>query len=181
MGSTGFPVTSFSLLLQDSDSENFHYSWHLSVVAGFLATLSINPPRYASFSLFWELDAAWGFEFFFSLHKVSLKIWVSPDFLLQSDLRGWGTRRNSWRQVHYRRLWFCHFLHSSFFCYCILYAIVLVQLINLESLAQQSGAEMDDCEQMKKIVPFVTCEIAFSRNVSELMFGVDVPDLNFRI
>ena len=40
---------------------------------------------------------------------------------------------------------------------------------------------MADVEQMKKIVPFVTCEITFGQNVCELMFGFDVPDLNFRI
>ena len=33
---------------------------------------------------------------------------------------------------------------------------------------------MADVEQMKKIVPFVTCEIAFGQNVCELMFGVNV-------
>ena len=40
---------------------------------------------------------------------------------------------------------------------------------------------MADVEQVKKTVPFVTCEIAFGQNVCELMFGVDVPDLNFEI
>ena len=39
---------------------------------------------------------------------------------------------------------------------------------------------MADVEQMKKIVPFVTCEITFGRNACELMFGVDVSYLNFR-
>ena len=40
---------------------------------------------------------------------------------------------------------------------------------------------MADVEQMNKIVPFVTYVIAFGQNVCELMFGVDVPDLNFGI
>ena len=40
---------------------------------------------------------------------------------------------------------------------------------------------MDDVEQMKKIVPFVTCDITFGQNACELMFGISVPDLNFRI
>ena len=48
-------------------------------------------------------------------------------------------------------------------------------------LGAASGAEMADVEWMKKIVPFVTYEIAFGQNVCELMFGVDVPDLNFGI
>ena len=33
---------------------------------------------------------------------------------------------------------------------------------------------MADVEQMKKIVPFVTCEITFSQSVCELMFGINV-------
>ena len=40
---------------------------------------------------------------------------------------------------------------------------------------------MADVEHMKKIVPFVTCEITFDLNVCELMFSVNVPNLNFRI
>ena len=38
---------------------------------------------------------------------------------------------------------------------------------------------MADVEQMKKIVQFVTCEIAMGQSVGELMFGVDVHYLNF--
>ena len=41
-------------------------------------------------------------------------------------------------------------------------------------------AEMADAEQTKKIIPFVTCEITFGQNVGELMFGVDILDLNFK-
>ena len=33
---------------------------------------------------------------------------------------------------------------------------------------------MTDVEYMKKIVPFVTCEITCGQYVCELMFGVDV-------
>ena len=50
-----------------------------------------------------------------------------------------------------------------------------------EILGAASGAEMADIEQMKKIVPLITCEIPFSQHVSELVFGVNVTDLNFRI
>ena len=48
-------------------------------------------------------------------------------------------------------------------------------------LSAASGAEMADVEQMKKIVPFVTCEISFGQHVWELMFGITVSNLNFRI
>ena len=40
---------------------------------------------------------------------------------------------------------------------------------------------MADIEQMKKIVPLITCEISFGQNVCELMFGVDVFDLDFGV
>ena len=40
---------------------------------------------------------------------------------------------------------------------------------------------MADVEQMKKIVPLVTCEITFGQHVRELMFGVHVPNLNLGI
>ena len=40
---------------------------------------------------------------------------------------------------------------------------------------------MADVGQMKKIVPFVTCEIPLGQNVCELMFGINVSNLNFRI
>ena len=39
---------------------------------------------------------------------------------------------------------------------------------------------MGDVEQMKKIIPFVTCEITFCQNVCELMFGFNASNLNFR-
>ena len=55
-------------------------------------------------------------------------------------------------------------------------------------LSPASGAGMADVEQMKKIVPFVTCAITFGQNVCELMlvsmyriFGVNVSNLNFKI
>ena len=40
---------------------------------------------------------------------------------------------------------------------------------------------MADVEQMKKIVPFVTCEITLGQNVCELLFGVNVPHLNLGV
>ena len=40
---------------------------------------------------------------------------------------------------------------------------------------------MTDIEQMKKIHPLITCEISFDHHVCELMFGVNVTDLNFDV
>ena len=49
-------------------------------------------------------------------------------------------------------------------------------------LSAANRAEVaDDVEQMKKIVPFVTCEITFGQHVCELMFGINVSNLNFRV
>ena len=38
---------------------------------------------------------------------------------------------------------------------------------------------MADIEKANKIVPFITSEISFGQNVSKLVFGVDVLDLDF--
>ena len=40
---------------------------------------------------------------------------------------------------------------------------------------------MADVEQMKKIVPLITCEISFGQGVCELMFGVNVTDLDLGV
>ena len=66
---------------------------------------------------------------------------------------------------------------SSSVCSCILFTIV-EQLINLKFLVQQSGAKTADIEQMKKIVPLITCELSFGQNVCELTCGVNVTDLD---
>ena len=50
-----------------------------------------------------------------------------------------------------------------------------------ETLSAAKKAEMADIEQMKKIVPLITCEITFGQFVCEMMFGVDVPILNLGI
>ena len=59
---------------------------------------------------------------------------------------------------------------------------MLGQLIKLEFSTQAASiAEMADVEQMKKIIPFVTCEITFSQKVGELMFGINASNLILRI
>ena len=47
--------------------------------------------------------------------------------------------------------------------------------------AAKTELKTADVEYMKKIVPFVTCEIICGQYVCELMFGVDVPNLNLGI
>ena len=65
----------------------------------------------------------------------------------------------------------------SLLCSCIVLAIVLVQLIKLKFWAQQR--EMADETQIKKIVSLIACEVPLCQCVCELMFGVNVTDLNF--
>ena len=38
---------------------------------------------------------------------------------------------------------------------------------------------MADIKQGQQMVPFITCEIPFCQDVCELVFGVDVFDLDF--
>ena len=38
---------------------------------------------------------------------------------------------------------------------------------------------MADIEQAQQMIPFVTCETSFGKDVGKLVFGVDVFDLDF--
>ena len=38
---------------------------------------------------------------------------------------------------------------------------------------------MADVQQIKKIVPLITCEITFGYDVCDLVFGINVMDLDF--
>ena len=38
---------------------------------------------------------------------------------------------------------------------------------------------MANIEQMKKIIPLITREIPFGQNVCDLVFGINVTDLDF--
>ena len=71
---------------------------------------------------------------------------------------------------------------SSPFSSCIHFAIDFGAACQAGILSAASRAEVADVEQMKKIVPFVTCQVTFGQNVCELMFfGINVSNLNFRI
>ena len=107
-----------------------------------------------------------------------------PEHVRTSQVRrcrfGWGTCRNMWRQAHRCRLWFCH---TSFFSLLFLHPLRhrVREAYQAGILSAARRAEMADVKKMKKIVPFVTCEITFGQNVCELMFGINVSSLNFRI
>ena len=50
-----------------------------------------------------------------------------------------------------------------------------------EILGAASGTEMPNVEQMKEIVPLITCEITFGQNVCDFKFGVNVSNLNLKL
>ena len=104
---TGFFVTSSSLPVADSERSTFPDS-------SFVATgFPIYPPRCASFSRAWELDASSDSEF--PLILLLGFPWSSEypqTFGCNRTCRGWGTCRNMRRQVHHCRFRFCH---TSFF------------------------------------------------------------------
>ena len=144
--------------------------WFLTFLSRqvFSVTLTINLLRCASFRHPWELDAASGFEFpkdALSISKLFDAIGLFTDEALVETV----TARFTAVGFDFATIL------SSCFCSCILFAIVLVELVKLKFWAQQNGAGMADVKQMKKLVPFVTCEVPFGQYVCELMFGVDVP------
>ena len=101
-------------------------------------------------------------------------------FGCKQTFRGCGTCRNMRRQVRRCRFRFCH---TSFFFFLLLHPFRhrFAAAYQAGILSSASRAEMAVVGEMKKIVPFVTCEITFGQNVCELMFGVNVSNLNFRI
>ena len=77
--------------------------------------------------------------------------------------RGWGTCRSMRRQLHRCRFRFCHTSFSSFW---LLHPFLRHRYgadYQAGILSAASRAEMADVEQMKKIIPFVTCEITFGQ------------------
>ena len=75
---------------------------------------------------------------------------------MQSDSMRWRNL-SQWKKIDSSRLG-----HISFFFFVILYPLRHCGAIyQAEILGAASGAEMADIEQIKKIVPFVTCEIPF--------------------
>ena len=105
--------------------------------------------------------------------------WVSPGFLTQSDF---AESKNLLRQVRpdstsaltlpqsFPLLSVLASFSPSFPCSCS----------RLKSWKAAERAEMADVKQMKKIVPLITCEVPFCQHACELVFGVDVLDLNLR-
>ena len=43
------------------------------------------------------------------------------------------------------------------------------------------GTEMADVEQTQKMIPFITCEISLCQHICELVFGVNVFNLDLGV
>ena len=150
----------------------------LSVAAGFPAASTINPPRYASFSFPWELDAASGFEFLLALASgFPVDALSIPDFPTQSD----GSRmRNLSRQWKSGSLLRALILPQSCLLLFVLASSSPSFWVSWSSWNTEHSKESWKgwCWKMKKIVPLNTCEFPSSQHDFELVFGVNVPYLN---
>ena len=84
---------------------------------------------------------------------------------------GGGTCRNEIRRRNHHC---CSRLgHHSFFSFLISHPLRHCgAAYQAEILGTASGAGMADIEQMKKILPLITCEIPFGQDVCDLVFGV---------
>ena len=163
-----FPVSSFRINWISRSSGRNKFLHHF-----FLA----NAPGFRFRKITWFLTCVCCGRFpCYSVHQPA-KFLISSFPCIRFPWNSEYPRALWWRQVHCRRLWFCH---NSFLFFLFLHPLRhrFWAAEQAGILRAASGAEMADVEQMKKIVPFVTCEIAFGQNVCKLMFGVDVPDLN---
>ena len=71
--------------------------------------------------------------------------------------------------------------HNSFFFLLLYHLCHCGAVYQAEILGAARGCEMADIEQMKNIVPLITCEIPCGQHVCELVFGINVTDLNFGV
>ena len=124
---------------------------------------SVNPPKCASTSRTWEVDAA-SKELGFILSGFPQSYRHPRTFGCNRIRCGGGTCPNERRKIHH--WWLLNPLR------------VCGAASQAEILGTASGAEMADMKQMKKIVPLITSEIPSSQNICELVCSVIVTDLN---
>ena len=138
---TSLPVTSSSWTLQDSDSENSHNTSFFCFDKFLRAVIHQHAKVYI-----------------FELHLRTRRF-------VRSRISSHPACRNSWRQIHCCKSWFCH---SSFFFLLFLHPFRhrLDQLVRLKTLSAPKRAEMADVEQMKKMVPLIT---SFGQHVCALV------------
>ena len=159
------------------------HPWY-PVATGFTVLMN----NWASLCHTWELDAASGLDFWFVLapsfpdHPTCRLEALSIPRLL--DAIGLFTNEELVGTELIRfiavGLDFATILFSSV-CSCTIFAIFSVQPNQAEILGTAERTEMADVEQTKKIVPLVTCEVSLCQYVCDLVFGVNVSDLNLGV
>ena len=82
--------------------------------------------------------------------------------------RGWHVWRRPCNEAH----------HWSWFCCDSFFSWILLRSFR-HCIKANSRIEMVDFEKAQQMIPHITCAISFGYNVSELVFGVDVFDLDF--
>ena len=97
---------------------------------------------------------------------------------MNSNSQGWRPTESHRDQIS-RRLRFCNhaliFSRFSFLCQPLRHGL---RVVNLAEMATRKHCNVHNVEQTEKMVPFFTCETAFRQNVGELVFGINVFDLD---
>ena len=104
-----------------------------------------------------------------------------PTFGCNRTFCGWGTCRNMRRHVHRCRFRFCH-IFSSPSCSCIISPSFWCSLASYQAgiLSAQVELKWLMLNRYRRLF-HSSREIASGQNVCELMFGISVSNLNFRI
>ena len=61
------------------------------------------------------------------------------------------------------------------------FSLLMFLVVSFSTSFRAGRAENADFEQTEKMVPLITCEIALCQHVCELVFGVNIFDLDFGI
>ena len=142
----------------------------LSVTTSLPVTPTTNPPKYASFR---------------SLENSTLR----REFLLALASRvyvGFSTQSDGSRMMKLSRQlksgsWSSALTLPQPSLILVLATLFSIVVGSYESRNSERNWECWTYEQIKKVVPFVTCEISIGQSVRWLVFGVDIPDLNLGI
>ena len=93
------------------------------------------------------------------LNVVSISLLYSS-IILERICWTWQIKTHHWSRFHFDIFsWILLYFYLCFRAHC--------------------RTELTDMEQVQQMIPLITCEVSFSQNVSKLVFGVDVLDLDF--
>ena len=97
---------------------------------------------------------------------IDFRIWFSQSFPMQWKVAHQNPFTASRNQIHHRLRFCC----DSFFTWIFF-------VFFSTSLQSIGRTEMANGKQTQKMIPFITCEISLAQYVCELVFGVNVFDL----